>query len=72
MPSTADRVVAYRANEARCLNLAKDAPDEPFRSLYKVAAAQWRTLAAYSEREANADVVKRHRFEAVRPPRREV
>jgi hypothetical protein len=61
MQTTADRICAYRANEARCLNLAKSAPDEPFRSLYKVAAAQWSTLAAYSEREAKAARVRENR-----------
>jgi hypothetical protein len=65
MQSTAERIHAYRANEARCLNLAASAPDEPFRSLYKVAAAQWNTLAAHSEREARFAAA--HRLRMVRP-----
>jgi hypothetical protein len=62
MQTTAERIVAYRANEARCLNLAKSAPDEPFRSLYKVAAAQWSTLAAHSEREARMVAARKLQF----------
>jgi hypothetical protein len=59
MQTTAERIHAYRANEARCLDLAESAPDEPFRSLYKVAAAQWSTLAAHSEREARVAATRR-------------
>jgi hypothetical protein len=68
MQTTAERICAYRANEARCLNLAKSAPDEPFRSLYKVAAAQWSTLAAHSEREARMASARRLRTIRPAPP----